>query len=43
MREKTPETYEEKLAQLDQRREEAKQGSEAAVEKHHAKGKLTAR
>src|SRR3954449_4209319 len=43
MREKTPETFDEKLAQLEERRKEALQGSEAAVEKHHAKGKLTAR
>jgi propionyl-CoA carboxylase beta chain len=43
MREKTPETFEEKLAQLDERRQAALEGSEAAVEKHHAKGKLTAR
>src|SRR4051795_540178 len=43
MREKTPETFDEKLAQLEERRKEALQGSEAAVEKHHAKGKFTAR
>src|SRR3954471_22674561 len=43
MREHTPHTFEEKLAQLDERRRAALQGSEAAVEKHHAKGKLTAR
>ena len=43
MREHTPETFDEKLAQLDERRKAALQGSEAAVEKHHAKGKLTAR
>jgi len=44
MRQKTPETYEEKLAQLEELRFEATHaGSEAAVEKHHAKGKMTAR
>src|SRR4051812_28294586 len=35
MREHTPETFEEKLQQLDERRAAALQGSEAAVEKHH--------
>jgi propionyl-CoA carboxylase beta chain len=44
VRQKVPETYEEKLAQLEQLRFEATHaGSEAAVEKQHAKGKLTAR
>src|SRR5256885_11462263 len=44
MREKVPETYDEKLGLLEQRREEAiHSASEAAVEKQHAKGKLTAR
>ena len=44
MREKAPETREEKLAQLDELRNEAiHHGSEAAVEKQHAKGKYTAR
>src|SRR3954451_3902655 len=44
MREKVPETYEEKLELLQQRRHEAvHSASEAAVEKQHAKGKLTAR
>ncbi|MEA2439578.1 MAG: hypothetical protein QOH76_1002 [Thermoleophilaceae bacterium] len=44
MREKVPETYEEKLGLLEQRRDEAiHSASEAAVEKQHAKGKLTAR
>src|SRR5919197_6080660 len=44
MREKVPETYEEKLAYLREPREEAiHSGSEEAVEKQHAKGKLTAR
>src|SRR5947208_15658549 len=44
MRQKSPETYEEKLAQLQELREAAiHAGSEEAVEKQHAKGKLTAR
>jgi propionyl-CoA carboxylase beta chain len=44
MRDKAPETYEEKLAQLQELRYEAVHaGSEAAVEKQHAKGKYTAR
>src|SRR5215468_9900389 len=44
MREKAPETYEEKLAQLEQLRHDAiHAGSEAAVEKQHSKGKYTAR
>ena len=44
MRDKAPETYEEKLAQLQELRHEAiHAGSEAAVEKQHAKGKYTAR
>src|SRR3954462_7126775 len=44
MREKVPETYEEKLGLLEERRDEAiHSASEAAVEKQHAKGKLTAR
>jgi propionyl-CoA carboxylase beta chain len=44
MREKVPETYEEKLGLLEQRRDEAiHSASETAVEKQHAKGKLTAR
>ncbi len=44
MREKNPETYEEKLAYLRELREAAiHSASEAAVEKQHAKGKLTAR
>ena len=44
MREKVPETYEEKLAQLRELREQAiHSASEEAVEKQHAKGKLTAR
>src|SRR5947208_11048765 len=44
MREKTPVTHEEKLAYLRELRDEAiHAGSEEAVEKQHAKGKLTAR
>src|SRR5687767_2579257 len=44
MRQKSPETYEEKLAQLEELRHAAiHHGSEAAVEKQHAKGKYTAR
>jgi propionyl-CoA carboxylase beta chain len=44
MRDKPPETYEEKLAQLRELREQAiNSASEAAVEKQHAKGKMTAR
>jgi propionyl-CoA carboxylase beta chain len=44
MRERNPETYEDKLAYLRELREAAvHSASEAAVEKQHAKGKLTAR
>ena len=44
MRAKVPETYEEKLAQLEELRHAAvHSASEQAVEKQHAKGKLTAR
>src|ERR671925_1001873 len=44
MRQKSPETYEEKLAQLQELREAAIHSASAkAVEKQHAKGKLTAR
>jgi propionyl-CoA carboxylase beta chain len=44
MRQHTPETYEEKAARLKELRHEAVHaGSEAAVEKQHAKGKMTAR
>ena len=44
MRDKAPETYEEKLAQLQELRSEAMHaGPEGAVEKQHAKGKYTAR
>ena len=42
-RQHNPETFEEKLAQLQELREASLSGSEAAVEKQHAKGKLTAR
>ena len=44
MREKVPETYEEKLAQLEDLRFQASHSaSEDAVAKQHAKGKMTAR
>jgi propionyl-CoA carboxylase beta chain len=44
MRDHAPETYAEKLAQLEELRFEAiHAGSQAAVEKQHAKGKFTAR
>jgi propionyl-CoA carboxylase beta chain len=44
VRQKVPETYEEKLAQLEELRFQAiHSASEEAVEKQHAKGKLTAR
>jgi len=44
MREKVPETYEEKLAQLEELRHAAvHSASEQAIGKQHAKGKLTAR
>jgi propionyl-CoA carboxylase beta chain len=44
MRQHTPETYEEKAARLNELRHEAVHaGSEAAIEKQHAKGKMTAR
>src|SRR5438309_8834347 len=44
MRDKAPETYGERAAQLNELRHEAVHaGSEAAVEKQHAKGKMTAR
>ena len=44
MREKNPETHEEKLDYLRELREPAiNSASDEAVEKHHAKGKLTAR
>jgi propionyl-CoA carboxylase beta chain len=44
MRQKNPETYEEKLAQLEELRQAAvHHASEKAIEKQHAKGKYTAR
>jgi propionyl-CoA carboxylase beta chain len=44
MREKAPETYEEKLSQLQElKRDAIHAGSEAAVEKQHARHKYTAR
>ncbi|MFL5520349.1 MAG: carboxyl transferase domain-containing protein, partial [Gemmatimonadales bacterium] len=43
MRQKSPETYEEKLAQLQELREQAAHTNPQAEEKQHAKGKLTAR
>src|SRR4051794_39673617 len=44
MRQHTPETFEEKAGRLNELRHEAVHaGSEAAVEKQHAKGKMTAR
>src|SRR5687768_13159142 len=42
-REKTPETYEEKLQQLEELRMQAAHSSPEAEEKQHARGKLTAR
>src|SRR5918912_1291425 len=42
-RQKSPETFDEKVAQLNELREAAQAGSEAAVEKQHERGKLTAR
>ena len=43
MRQQSPETYEEKLAQLQELREQAIHTNPQAEEKQHAKGKLTAR
>ena len=44
MREKSPVTHEEKLEYLRDLREQAiNSASEEAIEKHHSKGKLTAR
>src|SRR5919204_2666738 len=43
MRQKSPETYEEKLAQLEELRQQAAHTNPQAEEKQHAKGKLTAR
>src|SRR3954449_5891997 len=42
-RAKAPETFEERLALLEEHRMAAQAGSEGAVEKQHAKGKYTAR
>src|ERR687890_306554 len=42
-RAKNPETYEEKVDQLGELRKAAESGSEAAVEKQHERGKMTAR
>ncbi|MET0614842.1 MAG: carboxyl transferase domain-containing protein, partial [Thermoleophilaceae bacterium] len=43
MRQKSPETYEEKLAHLQELREQAIHTNPQAEEKQHSKGKLTAR
>src|SRR5215207_3170073 len=43
MRQQSPETYEEKLQQLQELREQAAHTNPQAEEKQHAKGKLTAR
>ena len=43
MRQKSPETYAEKLAQLEELREQAVHTNPQAEEKQHARGKLTAR
>src|SRR6187397_562282 len=43
MREKSPETYEEKLAHLQELREQAIHTNPQAEEKQHERGKLTAR
>src|ERR1700736_6917163 len=42
-RQKAPESYEEKLAQLQELREAARHSAPEAEEKQHARGKLTAR
>jgi propionyl-CoA carboxylase beta chain len=42
-RRKNPETFDEKVEQLNELRDAAQAGSEAAVEKQHDRGKLTAR
>jgi len=42
-REHAPETYEEKVAQLQERRAEAREGNPDAVAKQHERGKYTAR
>jgi propionyl-CoA carboxylase beta chain len=43
VREKSPETYEEKVARLEELREEASHSAPEAEDKQHEKGKLTAR
>ena len=43
MREKAPETYDEKLSQLQELREAALHSAPEAEEKQHARGKYTAR
>src|SRR3712207_8529247 len=43
MRQKSPETFEEKLQQLEELRMQAAHSSPEAEEKQHAKGKMTAR
>ena len=43
MRQKSPDTYQEKLAQLEELREQAVHTNPQAAEKQHARGKLTAR
>ena len=43
MRQKSPETYEEKLEQLQELRQQAIHTNPQAEEKQHARGKLTAR
>ncbi len=43
MRQTSPETYEEKLAQLEELREQAAHTNPQAEEKQHARGKMTAR
>jgi propionyl-CoA carboxylase beta chain len=43
MRQKSPETYDEKLAQLEELREQAVHTNPQAEEKQHARGKMTAR
>ena len=43
MRERAPETYDEKLGQLEELRREARHPEGPAVDKQHERGKLTAR
>jgi propionyl-CoA carboxylase beta chain len=42
-RQKNPETFDEKVAQLNELRDAAQAGSDAAVDKQHERGKMTAR